>query len=358
MVNETARAQPAARQRAAYTLWQMSRASEWWAYKFAPILATAYATAASLRAPLLPVLPRLLLLLLALTVGATYVSLLNDWTDRAQDQAAGKANRLAGQPAGRVVAALLGCLAAGLAFGSWFWQLSRLAALLYLGAWVAYSLYSLPPLRLKVRGAWGLLADAAGAHGFPQLLTAVLVSTWAGAEPTAAWLAAVGAWALGCGVRNILWHQLGDADADTQARVNTFVVRRGRRAGRQLARVGLLVEAGGLAALLYLGGLGLAFLALLLYGVLVGLRTRVWQQPVVVAEPQPGRPILLNEYYEVYYPLALLLTLTLRHPADGGVLGLHALLFGLHSWQRLAVWGALLAVAGSKVRRLLHAERG
>jgi len=354
MMNDPAAAEPPVHQRAAYTLWQMARASEWWAYKFAPILATAYATANFVRVPLLPLLPRLLLLLLALTVGATYVSVLNDWTDRADDAAAGKANRLAGQSGRAVLAVLAGCAGAGLALGVYFWQLSPWVAVFYLGAWVAYSLYSLPPLRLKVRSGWGLLADTAGAHLFPQLLTVTVVSQWAGVEIPGRWLAAAGAWALGCGLRNILWHQLGDAANDAQAGVTTFVVRWGARAGRRLAASALVVEIGSLGLLLCLGQQPLAYLALALYAALTYLRARVWQQPVVVAQPQPGQHILLNEYYEIYYPLALLLGQVWRYPSDGWVLVLHSALFGLHSWQRLRPWGAALAVVGSKVRRLLH----
>ena len=336
-----------------------SRASEWWAYKFAPLLATAYATAAWAGAPLAPLVPRLLGLLLAFTVGATYVSLLNDWTDRADDAAAGKANRLAQLPGYLVGLALAACLAGGLAGGWYFWRgVGPAAALLYLGAWVAYSLYSLPPLRLKVRGAWGLLADAAGAHVFPQLLTALLVSHWVGATQPMWWLVATGAWALGCGLRNILWHQLGDAAADTQAGVSTFVVRRGLAAGRRLALGALLLEGVGLGLLLYLGRQPLAYLALGLYGSLVVLRARVWQQSVVIAQPRPGQHLVLNEYYEVYYPLALLLAQALRYPADGWVLVGHGVLFGLHSWQRLRIWGPAGAVFRGKVQQVFHAGRG
>ncbi|RTQ53277.1 hypothetical protein EJV47_00635 [Hymenobacter gummosus] len=335
-------------------LLSMTRASEWWAYKFAPILATAYATAALARVPLAPLLPRLLLLLLAFTVGAIYVSVLNDWTDRADDAAAGKSNRLARQSGGVVALVLAGCAAVGLIIGGYFWQLSPWTAGLYLGAWVTYSLYSLPPVRLKVRGSWGLLADAAGAHLFPQLLTATVVSQWAGVAPSGPWLVAVGAWALGCGLRNILWHQLGDAANDAQAGVRTFVVQWGARAGHRLALGALLLEAVGLGLLLYLGRQPLAYLALALYGGLTYLRARVWQQPVVVAQPQAGQHILLNEYYEVYYPLVLLLGQVWRFPSDAWVLGLHGALFGLHSWQRLHLWGAASAVLWSKARQLLH----
>ncbi|GAA4363673.1 hypothetical protein GCM10023185_32610 [Hymenobacter saemangeumensis] len=327
----------------------MARAGEWWAYKFAPILATAYATATLAGRSIGPLLPRLLLLLLALTVGATYVSLINDWTDRADDAASGKANRLAGQPALRVVVALLLCLGAGLGFGVYFWRLSPLTAGLYLGAWLAYSLYSLPPFRLKKRSFWGLLADAAGAHFFPQLLTAAAVSSWAGMPLPGGWLAAIGCWALGCGIRNILWHQLGDADHDAQAGVTTFVTRRGRATGRRLAHgLAFPLELLGFAGVLGLSREWLPVLFLLLYAGLEWFRVRVWQVRLVVAEPQANHRIVLNEYYEVFYPLAFLLLQAGRYPGASLALGLHLLLFGRHSWRSARAIGQVLAVMWHK----------
>jgi len=329
----------------------MARANEWWAFKFAPLLGTAYATAWVLGASSWALLPRLLLLLLALTVGATYVSLINDWTDRADDAASGQANRLAGKPGALVGALLAGCLGLGLAFGYYFWQLSPQCALLYLGAWVAYSLYSLPPARFKRRGLAGVLADAAGAHFFPQLLTAALVSAWAGRALPLGWLAAVGIWALACGLRNILGHQLGDAAADARSGVATFVQRRGVARARQVAVwLAFPAELLSLAALLALSHGLLPLALLLLYAGLEWFRYRVWSVPLAVAELGPGRRLLLNEYYEVFYPLAFLLLQCRLHPADGLVLGLHGLLFGPHIWHTGRALAQAVAVVAGKVR--------
>jgi 4-hydroxybenzoate polyprenyltransferase len=328
----------------------LARAGEWWAYKFAPILATAYATATLVGVSLWPLLPQVVALLLAFTVGASYVSIINDWTDRADDAAAGKPNRLA-HTSGPVVALLLGlCLGAGLGFGWYFWQLQPLAGLLYLGAWVVYSLYSLPPFRLKERGLAGVLADAAGAHVFPQLLTAVLLSQWAGRPVPGLWLLAVGGWALGCGVRNILWHQLGDAAHDVRAGVVTFVTRQGRGAARWLAKwLAFPLEIAGFSLLLVMSSLVLPLGLLLLYMGLEWFRYRVWHTRLVIAEPQSNHRILLNEYYEVFYPLAFLLIQVSRYPADGAVLALHLLLFGRHSWRSAQALGRAGLIIGRKI---------
>lgn len=307
----------------------VARVTEWWGYKFAPILATGFATALLGNHSILAIAGRLLLLLLALTAAATYVSLLNDWTDRADDHAAGKTNRLAHTSAGRFAALLGTCLAVGAGFTAYFWHEGRAVCLLYLGTWVVYSLYSLPPFRLKARGLAGVLADAAGAHLFPQLLAAALVLRWTQQPASGAWLAAVGVWASSSGVRNIIWHQLSDAENDALAGVSTFVTRSGAlRACRVAEWLAFPLEVLALLALLLLGSHLAPVLALALYGGLVLVRGLGWKQTLVIAKPGPRQHILLNEYYEVFYPLALLLTACCYTPADGLALAGFGVLFG------------------------------
>jgi hypothetical protein len=330
-----------------------ARASEWWGYKFAPILGTFYATACVAGVSCWALLPALAVLLLALTTGAVYVSVINDWTDRADDAAAGKANRMAGRPAWVLAAVLAGCAVLGLGFGVFFWRSGLISFLIYLGPWTVYSLYSLPPARLKARGLAGVLADATGAHFFPQLATVALVAHWGGRPLPLAWWLAVGTWGLACGVRNILWHQLGDAAADAHAGVSTLVQRWGRPKTERLGRwVVFPIEAGAFLTLLALSGQAFPWLLLALYAALEAFRWRVWSiRPAALV---PHRRIVLNEFYEVLYPLAFLLPQSRRFAADGLVLGLHLLLFGPHIWRSLREVGwAGLAVG----RKLLARSR-
>ena len=78
----------------------LSRAGEWWEYKLVPIFGIFYATALYLKLPILWLWPAALTLLLALVPGAVFVSLINDLTDKAEDAAAGKRNRMAGRSGG------------------------------------------------------------------------------------------------------------------------------------------------------------------------------------------------------------------------------------------------------------------
>ena len=326
----------------------MARANEWWGYKLSPLLATAYATAVLTNNTLWSMLPCLLILLLALTVGAVYVSLLNDWTDRAVDQAAGKANRLSGQSPTFVGLAIGSCLLVGLGFGIYFWFIAPAVSLWYLGAWIAYSLYSLPPFRFKVRGFWGTLADAAGAHFFPQLFTVALVSNWCTHSVSASWWWATGIWALTCGIRNILWHQLSDVEADRQAGIDTFVTQVGLSRAQRLGQwLVFPVEVISFSVILYLLNQPLLWLALGIYLLLEVMRWRIWRwRPLVLT---PNQRIILNEFYISFCPLALLLIHSTHYLPDGAVLLAHLLLFGGHLvipfrdlWQGVGnVWNRL-----------------
>lgn len=305
------------------------RAREWWGYKFSPLLATAYATTYLTGASLWSLLPCLLILLLALTVGAVYVSLINDWTDRAIDRAAGKANRLADKSTTFVWSVLGLCLAIGLAFGYYFWTIAPAVSLWYSGAWIAYSLYSIPPFRLKTRSFAGVLADAAGAHLFPQLFTIALISHWVGHTVPDGWWWAIGVWSLACGIRNILWHVLSDVVADRQAGINTFVTHVGEVTAQRLGQwVIFPIEVTAFAVLLILLANPAALIALALYVIQEFMRRKLWNVRLYVLAP--NQRIVLNEYYITYYPLAILLTQSARYPVDMAVLVLHLLLFGSH----------------------------
>lgn len=308
-------------------LLSVARAGEWWEFKLVPLVALFYATGLFLGTPLLPLWPSLLLLLAALLPGAVWVSVLNDLTDRAEDRAAGKANRMQGRSAGFAAAALGVPMAAGLAVG-WLWRDAPALQLAYGLAWLAFGLYSLPPLRLKARGGWGVLADAAGSNFFPGQVAMLLAFQAAGAAPDRYWLAAGGLWSIAWGVRGILWHQLSDVAADAASGVATFVRRRGERVAAAVGHWAVIpAELAGLAALLWMLRDPLPLLAGLVYLLLVRRRLRVFRVNAVFIAPKPRQLIVMLEYYTVFLPLALLASAAIRHPADGLLLLAHLLLF-------------------------------
>lgn len=305
----------------------VSRAGEWWEYKLVPIAGVFYATALYLGIPISSLWPAALALLGALVPGAIYVSAVNDLADREEDEAAGKANRMAGRPLWQIVPMVALPVAAGLAF-AFHWRSDPPLLLAYLAAWIAFSLYSLRPIRLKARGLAGVIADASGAHLFPSLVAALLVFHQTGAQPDWPWIAAVAAWGAGYGVRGILWHQLHDLANDRAAGVRTFAQRHGPERAAALAHyVAFPLEIAGLAALLWLMGSVAPPLALLVYFILVQRRISFWEMQVVLVRPRPRYLIVMVDYYDVLLPLSVLIASALAHPADLIVIGVHLLLF-------------------------------
>ena len=330
---------------------QTVRAVDWWEFKLSPIFATAYATALVLGVPVHSLWPVLLLALAALVPGAAYVSVINDLTDMGEDLASGKANRLVGR-SGAYVAALLACCVVPGIVVAVYWRGDPLLLSLYLAAWAAFTLYSVPPVRLKSRGAAGLVADASGAHLFPTLVAVVLVFRHVGAPLDAAWLAPVAAWSLALGLRGNLWHQLSDLHNDEKVGLRTFARRHKITRLRGLGNFVIFpAEAAGLALMLWRAGGWALPAALAFYALLEWSRRAMWRTGVVVVFPRERSSFLLLEYYEVYLPLAALLASSLRHPADALVLAAHLLLFPRRATQALR---DLLKLLKQGLYMLLH----
>ncbi len=331
-----------------------TRPADWWEHKLTPMLATGFATAFLLGEPLLRSWSAFLLALVAVIPGAAYVSLVNDLTDLGLDRAAGKYNRLEGHSRALATAAAAGCLAVGWAIALLGWRGDGLALAVYAGAWIAFSAYSIPPVRLKARGFAGVLADAAGAHLFPTLLIVVLVFVQQGRPVIAWWLVLVGAWALLCGVRGILWHQLGDVSADRKMGLRTFGVTHTRRA--RLLEVYLLFPCEVLLfCTILIRAHNLLAVALLPIYALYLLRARACGAPIVVVSQPPGdHKVVMHDYYVVLYPMAFLIAAAVRHPPDALMIVIYLALF-----PRMFTWIAvdMARKFGSLVGQLLTARR-
>ncbi len=317
------------------SLWRTIRATEWWGYKLAPMLGSAYATAYILKLSLISLWPLFLLALAALVPCAAYVSVINDLTDLKDDLASGKANRLVGRSRVFVVALLACCILPGV-FLAIYWRREPGLLSLYLGAWAAFTLYSLPPVRLKSRGVFGLLADACGAHLFPTLFAVYLVYRWRGEPLDRVWFALVAVWSLCCGVRGILWHQLTDLDNDEKIRLRTFARQHNLSSlGRLSNFVVFPVELCTFALILWRIESRIAFAFLIVYALLEFARARLWRIEFVVAVPKPNFQIVILEYYELFFPLAVVLSSSMRFPVDAIIAAVHIALFRRRATQTL-----------------------
>jgi 4-hydroxybenzoate polyprenyltransferase len=305
----------------------VTRAGEWWEHKLAPVAATGYASAWLLHASIAETWLPIATVVAALAVCAAYVCVVNDLTDLEADRAAGKHNRLAGRSPVLAPVAIGACLVAGAGIALLAWRDDPLALAVYAASWIAFSAYSIAPLRLKARGAAGALADAIGAVLAPQLLVAIVVFGALDAPIDGWWLGCVGAWALALGLRGAIWHQLTDVGADARSDLATFARGSPDRVRGTTMVLLFAVELAAFAGLLVLAGNRLAFALLPVYVLLERMRMRLWGVRLVVTAPAPDYRIAMHEYYVVLYPLAFLLALATRDFAALALLVAHVALF-------------------------------
>ncbi len=78
-----------------------------------------------------------------------------------------------------------------------------------------------------------------------------------------------------------------------------------------------------------------ALALLCVYALLEFARAKLWRVNLVVAVPKPSFQILMLEYYELLFPLAIVLSSTLRYPADAIMVAAHIALFRRRATQTL-----------------------
>ena len=159
----------------------VTRAAEWWYFKGAPVLGTVYVTSAMLDLSPTQIWELLIFILFSLAITAAYANLLNDLSDEKEDLACGKNNGMIGRSRLFKITVFSSCLLPALAIAYTLLP-TPTALIMYISMWGTFSAYSLPPLRLKTKGLWGVLADSAGAHLLPQMYAVSVVMGWSGKD--------------------------------------------------------------------------------------------------------------------------------------------------------------------------------
>lgn len=299
-----------------------TRIWDWWEFKTPVFLGVAYLSAAAVQQPLELLWWRLIVVVAALVPLASYVCVINEITDLEVDRLAGKSNAMEDQSRFYQLCWVLACMAGG-AMAATVLRGSEMAVLCYLANWIAFTLYSVPPVRLKIRGLLGVVADACGGQLLPTLWTAVYVGQSAKQSISPLWVLFLGVWAFALGVRGILGHQLRDLKADRSSGVNTLVVRIGPERTLALLRWLLLpIELGALFLVAKMAGAWIAFFALAVAIAIPFLQQRMQPalrgvDPVSFALP----------YYLALFPVAGIVQLGVRAPAALLLLPLQVLLF-------------------------------
>lgn len=297
------------------SFFKIIRSSDWWLYKIAPLLAIAYAEILLIHLPPLQSIVTVSTFLLSISSVAAYGYIVNDIFDIEVDRKAGKSNAMAQfQQKQRFLFCLL-FIATGFAFPI-FMKFGTLAIILLAINYLLPTLYSAPPLRLKERGIWGILSDAAGAHAVPTLFVATTflhLSTTP--QPNALTFSIIAAaWAFFAGVRGILLHQIWDRNNDLNAGISTFVTQFQPESVRlwinRLVFPCEIILFSGLAVVL--SRFSPWLLGFFTVYVLITLTKINLTQTSLDPSPPVGQNIIPHDLYEVWFPLALATLLVSR----------------------------------------------
>jgi 1,4-dihydroxy-2-naphthoate octaprenyltransferase len=304
------------------------RHHDWWTSKIAPILAIGYATILINDANLFKSAIWILFLLLSLVTGATYVSVINDLTDAADDVKAGKNNNMPLHAKKLRWLMLIVCVLLGGVFMYFFYP-DTFSFVLYIMSWVVFSLYSFPPVRLKIRGLWGVVADASGAHLFPTCLVVTSMSYFLQCKISLVWMIAVAVWALALGLRGILWHQLRDRDTDILVGINTYASKIAPQQLKHKEKILISFEILAFAIILIVINAMIVILFFCLYLIFIVVRYKLFNTRLTILEsPGDGNyRLVMTEYYQIFFPVSLLLKFSFYQPKAWIILVIHILLF-------------------------------
>jgi len=309
------------------------RSQDWWLYKIPPLLAITYAEILLLDLPALQSILTVSALLFSIACVAAYGYIINDSFDVEVDRKAGKSNTMAQfLPWQRFLFCLL-FVVTGFAVPI-LMKFGTLSIILLAINYLLPTLYSAPPLRLKERGIWGILSDAAGAHLIPTLFVATtFLNLSTTLQPNALTFSIVAAaWAFFAGVRGILLHQLWDRDNDLNAGISTFVTQFQPESvrlwiNRLVFPCEIILFCGVAVVLSQFAPSLLVFLAvylLIIFAQLNLTQTSIDPSPL---SPPVGQNIIPHDLYEVWLPLALATLLAIHNPVFLVFLGLTIILF-------------------------------
>jgi 4-hydroxybenzoate polyprenyltransferase len=254
---------------------------------------------------------------------------LNDYCDRGADLRAGKPTAIANLPSGYAILLLIILLGLG-----WLWLPFKnfrsigLAALAYF--FLAF--YSLPPLRFKERGVFGLVAAAAAQRSLPAFLFFEAYQHWH------ADTLLFGLLYFFIGLRWIIGHQIWDFENDLKSGVITYTTQVGKESMQNwLSRFVFPAE------LSLLAGLVLYYLKPLAWLCVLFAVYLVWLWLSSLSRRRAGFPpslftngwIPLADFYFIVWPLSLALYLALRQPFFWIVFGLNIL------WQHWSILNLL-----------------
>jgi len=309
------------------------RFQNWWISKIPPLLSYVFMIMIIQKQVLFDMWYVLILLVVWMIGAAAFGHYINDVFDLTDDLKAGKENKTQNHNAYQRWGISIGLGILTLAP----WLLlpkNQLNLSLVLAQMVIFLMYSAPPIRLKVRGIAAVLADAVYAHVIPGMV--VVTTAWQlNGEFPMDLLVLFAVWQLFIGVRNILNHHIDDYENDKVSGTRTTATVHGTKKIKRVIKILLIpIEITLLMVIFYKLGnpfrYGLIFYAI--YIVYTFNREVTYLRENMGEYKGPGRydylsGILLNEFYEKWIPIILLIILGTADPLIWGLLALHLGLF-------------------------------
>ncbi len=201
------------------------RAEDWWIGKASLLMGLVYMLSALFHISFARFWPVAICSMVTIVGFAALGYLVNDYFDLEKDRIVGKKNFLLDKKKFQKICFF--CLAIILLAAPWYYLPWDRVTLSMIAAQVmAYFIYSMPPLRLKERGFWGIVTDAMYAHGIPVLMAAYTYVLISGSGADIVLLTLLFCWQLTAGLRNVLMHQLSDLHNDLKNETITFAATR------------------------------------------------------------------------------------------------------------------------------------
>ncbi len=258
--------------------------------------------------------------------------LVNDYSDREEDQKAGKSNVILEIPKGTFIL-LLGILLS-MAVLPWvfYFPMDTYSYFLLGVEFLLFILYSLSPFRLKERGFAGVLCDALYAHAVPAVLAAY--TFWLlgkkSYEEAIIFILILGTWQSFLGLRNILLHQIGDHDKDKKAGIRTFVVDTGKEKAWKMTKY-FFFPGECIAFLGYWIFVGLEFWYFFLlypvFALLVFFRRGFISNQSIPKDLKNVLYVFFDDFYVLWIALFFLVLCSVNRPEFLALIGIHILVF-------------------------------
>ena len=273
--------------------------------------------------------------------GVGYLS--NDVADREEDRRSGRPNATFDLSIAGIV--LLFGLFGAAALLPWllFVPLDRTWAMLLVLEFLLFAVYAVPPFRLKERGTLGLVTDALYAHANPALLAAYTMYLVTGKSyPHARWLlGSLWAWQFFVGLRNILLHQIADADHDRAAGTVTWVTQAGESAAAQLLRAVVApLEVFGFAIWLAVASSAIPALGALfiIHVAATALAIRHYAGGILNQPLRETLVLFLDDFFVGWMPLVVLGALCVSDWRMAALLLVHIVVFQDRLWPLFRFW--------------------